>query len=43
MTEQDVKALPIEEKIRIMETIWEDFRDRFERMAIPDELKELLD
>jgi putative addiction module component (TIGR02574 family) len=43
MTEHDVKALPIEQKIQIMEAIWEDFRDRFDRMAVPDELRALLD
>lgn len=43
MTGQDVKALPVEQKIQIMEAIWEDFRDRFERMAISEELKALLD
>lgn len=43
MTGQEVKALPLEQKIQIMEAIWEDFRDRFERMAVPEELKALLD
>jgi hypothetical protein len=43
MTGQDVKALPVEQKIQIMEAIWEDFRDRFERMAVPGELRSLLD
>ena len=43
MTAEEVKALPVDQKIRIMEAIWEDFRDRFERMEIPQEQKELLD
>ena len=43
MTAEEVKALPVDQKIRIMEAIWEDFRDRFDRMEIPKELKELLD
>lgn len=33
----------MDQKIRIMEVIWEDFRDRFDRMEIPQEQKELLD
>jgi putative addiction module component (TIGR02574 family) len=43
MTGQDVKALPVEQKIQIMEAIWEDFRDRFDRMNVPEEQKALLD
>lgn len=43
MTGQDVKALPVEQKIQIMEAIWEDFRDRFDRMAVPEEQQALLD
>lgn len=43
MTADDVKALPIERKIQIMETIWEAFRDRFERLEISQEQKDLLD
>ena len=43
MTAEEVKALPVDQKIRIMEAIWEDFRDRFERMEISPEQKELLD
>jgi len=43
MTAEEVKALPVEQKIRIMEAIWEDFRDRFDRMEIPQEQKDLLD
>ena len=43
MTAEEVKALPVDQKIRIMEAIWEDFRDRFERMEIPQEQKDLLD
>lgn len=43
MTGQEVKALPVEQKIQIMEAIWEDFRDRFERMSVPEELRSLLD
>ena len=43
MTTEEVKALPIERKLQIMEAIWEDFRDRFERLEIPKEQKDLLD
>ena len=43
MTAEEIKALPVDQKIRIMEVIWEDFRDRFDRMEIPQEQKELLD
>lgn len=43
MTAEEVKALPIEQKIRIMEAIWEDFRDRFERVDVSQQQKDLLD
>ncbi len=43
MTAEDVKALPIERKIQIMEAIWEDFRDRFDRWELSQQHKELLD
>jgi putative addiction module component (TIGR02574 family) len=43
MTAEDVKALPIDRKIQIMEAIWEDFRDRFDRMDVSPQQKELLD
>lgn len=43
MTAEDIKALPIDRKLQIMEAIWEDFRDRFDRMAISQEQKNLLD
>jgi hypothetical protein len=43
MTMEDVRALPLERKIEIMEAIWEDFRQRFERSEIPPRQKELLD
>ena len=38
-----MKALPVEQKIQIMEAIWEDFRDRFDQMAVTEELRALLD
>ncbi len=43
MTAEDVKALSVERKIQIMEAIWEDFRDRFERLDVPQQQKDLLD
>lgn len=43
MTAQELKALPISEKIQIMEAIWEDLRDRFKQAEPPQQLKDLLD
>ena len=43
MTAEDVRALPMGEKIQIMEALWEDFRDRFERLEVSQEQKDLLD
>ena len=43
MTTEDVKALPLVQKIQIMEAIWEDFRDRFDRLEVSKRQKDLLD
>ncbi|MCC6352544.1 MAG: addiction module protein [Verrucomicrobiae bacterium] len=43
MTAQEVRALPIAEKIQIMEAIWDDLRERFDRMELPQAHKEILD
>ena len=43
MTAEDVKTLPIERKLQILEAIWEDFRVRFERSEISQRQKNLLD
>ncbi len=43
MTAEDVRALPIGQKLQIMEAIWEDLRTHFERLDVPEQLKELLD
>jgi putative addiction module component (TIGR02574 family) len=43
MTAEDVKALPIDRKIQIMEAIWEDFRDRFDRLGVSPQQQDLLD
>ena len=37
LTAADVRKLTAEEKLQIMETIWEDFQDRFGQMEISDE------
>jgi putative addiction module component (TIGR02574 family) len=43
MTAEEVRALPMAQKLQIMEALWEDLRDRFEQSDIPQELKDLLD
>ena len=43
MTADEVKRLPIEQKIQIMEALWEDLRERFERPEIPASVEGLLD
>ena len=43
MTAEDIRALPVDRKIQIMEAIWEDFRDRFDRLEVPQQHKDLLD
>ena len=43
MTTEEVRALPVERKIQIMEAIREDFRERFERSGISPQQKQLLD
>lgn len=43
MSIAEIHQLPIEEKLRIMEALWEDLRDRFERMPIPESHRALLD
>ena len=43
MTAEEVKLLPTAEKLRIMEAIWEDMRDRFDEIEVSPEVKALLD
>ena len=43
MTIAEVKAMPIGQKVRIMETLWQDMQEHFEAMAVPDDVKKLLD
>ncbi|MEI7730805.1 MAG: addiction module protein [Verrucomicrobiota bacterium] len=43
MIAEEVKALPIDRKLQIMEVIWKDSRDRFDRLDVPQQQKDLLD
>lgn len=43
MKAEQGKALPVDQKMRIMKSIWEDFRDRFDEIEVPQEQKNLLD
>ena len=43
MTREKIKQLPTDEKIRIMEVIWEDLRERFEHSEISPAQAALLD
>jgi len=43
MTTDEIKALPLEQKLQIMEAIWEDLRSRFERLDLSQQQKDLLD
>lgn len=43
MITADIKALPLAEKIQIMETLWEEFRSNYDESEISLELKNLLD
>lgn len=43
MTAQEIKTLPVSQKIQIMEAIWEDMRERFEQLELSPRLKALLD
>ena len=43
MTSEEVKALPTQEKIELMEAIWQDFRERFDRLDVSEDQKKLLD
>ena len=42
MTRTEAQALPWEEKVRIMEALWEDMRDRFDALEVSAEVKQLL-
>jgi putative addiction module component (TIGR02574 family) len=43
MTASEVKALPLPAKIELMEALWVDLRERFERMELSEDQKALLD
>ena len=43
MTIEDARALPVAEKMQLMEVLLQDLRDRYEKAEIPDEHKALLD
>ncbi len=43
MTAEEVKALPLAQKVQIMEALWEDLRDRFEQSDVPQRVRDLLD
>lgn len=42
MTALQIKTLPTEEKLQIMETIWEDMRDHYDAAPVPSEVIALL-
>jgi predicted small metal-binding protein len=42
MTTQEIRTLPIEEKVRIMAAIWEDMRDHHEEAPISEDVIDLL-
>jgi putative addiction module component (TIGR02574 family) len=43
MTADDVKTLPLADKVQLMEALWADMRDRFDRMELSESKKALLD
>ena len=43
MTADEIKRMPIDQKIRLMEALWDDLRERFERAELPPAVKRLLD
>jgi len=42
MTTQEIQTLPTDEKIRLMEAIWEDMRHHYESAAIPQDVINIL-
>jgi len=42
MTTQEIKTLPTDEKVRIMEAIWEDMREHYEEAPISQDVIDLL-
>ena len=43
MTVADVKKLPVEEKLRLMEALWLDLREHADQAEIPEAHRKLLD
>jgi putative addiction module component (TIGR02574 family) len=43
MIAAEIKALPMAEKIQIMEALWEEFRSNYDESDISIEMKSLLD
>ena len=43
MSIAEIHQLPVEEKFQMMEALWEDLRDHFERIPIPAAHRALLD
>ncbi len=42
MTAQQIKALPTEEKFRLMESLWEDMRSHYDKAPLSPEMAALL-
>lgn len=42
MIAEDLKRLSMSEKLQIMETLWEDMREKLEGAGIPEDFKKLL-
>ena len=42
MTTQEIKTLPTDEKVRIMEAIWDDMREHYEEAPISQDVIDLL-
>ncbi len=42
MTTQEIRTLPTDEKVRIMEAIWDDMRNHYEESPISQEVIDLL-
>ena len=43
MTIDEVRTLPLAQKMQIMEVLWEDLRARFEQSEVPQRVRDLLD
>lgn len=42
MTAQEIRTMPTDEKVRLMEAIWEDMRDHYEKSPIFQEVIDVL-